>query len=218
MEQQAGLLVPMLRNCDVLNIGAVSKVLDAMERNSIGFAPWGEGAEQPRVSFVIAHGSTAIYLKYYVEEPTIKAEHLNLNDPVYKDSCVEFFIAFNGDKNYYNLEFNCVGNCRGQYGVSKLEREFLAPELLKTIRHGTSMKGHGSQEIEWELTLCIPLSVFSYHPMLSLESCRAKGNFYKCGDDLPEPHYLCSSKITAPFPEFHLKEFFSEISFDGDGG
>jgi hypothetical protein len=215
MQQKAGVSAPMLRTHHALEISEISSVLDTMQPQSISFAPWAGDGPQPEASFVMAHGKDAIYLKYYIKEPTIKAEYLNINDPVFEDSCVEFFIAFDDDSQYYNLEFNCVGTCRGQYGPSKTEREFLCPSLLKTILHQTQIKGHGNEQIEWELTLSIPLTVFSYHPEISLESCRARGNFYKCGDGLPEPHYMCWSNINATYPEFHLKDFFSEISFDG---
>jgi hypothetical protein len=215
MEQQAGVFVPMLRTYNPLGIAEISRLLDLMRQNPISFAPWAGAGQQPRASFVMAHGREAIHLKYYIKEPTIKAEYLNFNDPVFEDSCVEFFIAFDGDSNYYNLEFNCVGNCRGQYGETKTHREFLPSNLLKTIQHQTRINGRGSSQIEWELTLSIPLSVFRHHPTLSLASCRAKGNFYKCGDGLPEPHYLCWNNINSSYPEFHLKDFFNEITFDG---
>lgn len=215
MEQTAGISVPLLNTPDGVHIQEISSVMDRLTPIPIQYAPWPDGKEQPRAAFVMAYGKDAIHLKYYIQEPVIKAEYLNFNDPVFEDSCVEFFIAFDGDGQYYNLEFNCVGTCRGQYGVSKNKREFLPARLLKTIAHQTRLKGRINEPIEWELTLSIPVSVFLHHPRLSLESCRAKGNFYKCGDGLPEPHYLCWSNISAAYPEFHLKDFFKEIRFDG---
>jgi hypothetical protein len=216
MEQTPGISIPLLRANDGAQIQEISNVMDRLPPIPIRYSPWPGPVELPKAAFVMAHGQQAIHLKYYINEPTIKAEYLNFNDPVFKDSCVEFFVAFDDDPKYYNLEFNCVGTCRGQYGISKTEREFLPPSLLGTIKHQTCIKGRGNEQIEWELTLTIPLEVFRYHPGLSLETCKAKGNFYKCGDGLPEPHYLCWSNISAAYPEFHLTDFFKEIKFEGN--
>jgi hypothetical protein len=218
MEMENQLFVPMLRTREPVVIAEISSLLDTLERNPVGFAPWAGEAGQPKVSFVLAHGGNAFHLKYYILEKAIKAEYLNFNDPVFKDSCVEFFVAFNGDANYYNLEFNCVGTCRGMYGPDRNEREFLPPSLLKQIHHHTRFKSREPGRIEWEMTLSIPYAVFQYTPELRENSFSAKGNFYKCGDGLPEPHYLCWNKISAAEPNFHLPEFFGEFRFEhGEG-
>lgn len=191
----------------------ISHVLDTYEQRPIQHAPWSEGAKLPEASFALAYGKEDIYLKYYVKEHTLKAEYINFNDPVFEDSCVEFFIAFNDDANYYNLEFNCIGNCRVQYGLHKDGRTFIPVNLLKTIRHQTHIKSEAIGNIYWELTLSIPKQIFKYHPGLFFDESIAKVNVFKCGDGLPEPHFLCWSEIDAPHPEFHLTEFFKQITF-----
>jgi len=214
MDSTKDLYIPYLDGFDDLHtVEAVSTALDGHHRRHIQHAPWAAGEELPQASFAIAYGKDAIYLKYYVTERTLKAEYNQFNDPVFEDSCVEFFIAFDGDANYYNLEFNCIGTCRAQYGKQKTERTFIPASLLKTIQHQTLVKTTVNGDIEWELTLCIPKKIFKFHPALSLEKSRAKVNFYKCGDGLPQPHFLCWSKIEAQAPEFHLSDFFREITF-----
>lgn len=214
MMEQKVLEVPYYSNGEEsIPMEEISTLLDGMPRQAIGFAPWAEGKPQPRVSFVIAHGPESIYLKYFVTEPAIRAEHLNINDPVYEDSCVEFFVAFDSDAAYYNLEFNCIGNCLGQYGPSKTEREFLPVELLSQIRHQTQIRNTVPGQVCWELTLCIPSRIFNRHPGLRLTEHPMRANFYKCGDKLPDPHYLCWNNIIAGRPEFHLIDFFREIAF-----
>ena len=47
----------------------------------------------------------------------------------------------------------------------------------------------------------------------SLKGVCATANFYKCGDDLPEPHFVSWNKIEAPTPNFHLPKYFGEIEF-----
>jgi hypothetical protein len=214
MEQSPGILVTFLSAVEADGISGLSAQLHGLMKTPIACAPWTGDATPPKVSFAMAYGSGHIYLKYYVVEASVKAEYLNFNDPVYKDSCVEFFIAFDGEENYYNLEFNCIGNCLAQYGPGKEGRTFLPPTLLATIKHETRITSPASQAIEWELTLSIPLTVFHYQSSLSLEGCSARGNFYKCGDALSEPHYLSWSNISAEAPEFHLPNYFAEIRFE----
>jgi hypothetical protein len=214
MEAQMFLAVPYIRFADeVLDVGEISELLDGLPAQAIGFAPWAAGKPQPKASFSLAHGTESIYLKYYVTEPALRAEYLNINDPVYEDSCVEFFIAFDDAAAYYNFEFNCIGTCLGQYGASKTGRTFLPAGLLSKIRHQTRIHNQVPGQISWELTLCIPVEVFNRHPGLSLSEHRVRVNFYKCGDKLPDPHHLSWNNIAADRPEFHLIDFFREIAF-----
>jgi hypothetical protein len=46
------------------------------------------------------------------------------------------------------------------------------------------------------------------------KTCRA--NFYKCGDDLPEPHFLSWNNIIADKPDFHLPQYFGTLTFERD--
>jgi hypothetical protein len=192
----------------------ISVLLDGYAAQSINNAPWAEDTSSTDATFSMAYNQDFIFLKYYVTEPATKAEYIKRNDPVYKDSCVEFFIAFDNDERYYNLEFNCVGNCLAQYGAGKTHRANLPARAVKQIQHQTSIKANiGGYLVKWELTLCIPKTIFSYHPQLDLQQVKARVNFYKCGDDLSQPHYLCWNRIEAEAPDFHLSRFFKEISF-----
>jgi len=202
---------------DYHSVEDIAAVLDGYERRPIQYAPWYVGGYQPKAAFTMAYSNDEIYLKYYVIENIIKAEHHKFNDPVFEDSCVEFFIAFDNDESYYNLEFNCMGNSRVQYGAFKTARAFIPANLLRTIKHQTLLKSTADGSITWELTLCIPKKIFAYHPALSFEKSTAKVNVYKCGDGLPEPHFLCWNNIDSVEPEFHLSRFFKEITFSPQG-
>ena len=70
---------------------------------------WSENGYKPLVSFKIAHTENSIILKYYVREAHLRAIIRETNGPVFKDSCVEFFISLESNDYYYNLEFNCLG-------------------------------------------------------------------------------------------------------------
>ena len=36
-------------------------------------------------------------------------------------------------------------------------------------------------------------------------------NFYKCGDDTPQPHFISWSPIDLPKPDFHAPQFFGVL-------
>lgn len=212
--EDIGTCIPYLNGFNsICSVEDVSVILDGYERQHLHHAPWHKDDIRPQASFSIAYNDDEIYLKYYVIENTLKAEYSKFHDPVFEDSCVEFFIAFDDDPNYYNLEFNCMGTSRVQYGQHKTDRTCIPAGLLKTIRHQTFVKNGLKGNINWELTLCIPKIVFSYHFRLLFEKSRARVNFFKCGDGLPKPHFLCWNNIEAQKPEFHLSEFFKEVKF-----
>jgi hypothetical protein len=194
----------------------VSSALDTLERNSIQVAPWPDFSYKPNASFAIAYNDNCIFLKYYIQENTFRASCFNTNDPVSQDSCVEFFISFGNEVEYYNLEFNCIGTCLAGFGVGKTERELIPEESVRIIRRCSviiSSTDSGLDHIFWELTLIIPSEIFIHHSDLILKDMHCKANFYKCGDKLPRPHFLAWKKVESTTPNFHLPEYFGSMHF-----
>jgi hypothetical protein len=66
---------------------------------------------------------------------------------------------------------------------------------------------------KWELSLVIPIDVFLLNKLNTLDGLDAKGNFYKCGDNLKVPHFLSWNPIENEKPNFHLPQFFGKILF-----
>lgn len=167
--------------------------------------------------FYISHDDNNIYLKFIVNESNTKAVYTKLNQPVWEDSCVEFFISFDNE-NYYNLEFNCIGNCLCGYGSGRQNRERLDEKLLNQIMLTPSL-GYNKIEIvnsftEWNLEIIIPKTIFCYDHIESFSGLKATGNFYKCGDKQIFPHFLSWNPIQAESPDFHLPQFFGIIEFE----
>lgn len=198
------------------DINQIAQLLDGYDRNSITAAPWPEYSYKPAVDFVIAYGKDCVFLKYYVSEKFVRATYNKPNEPVYEDSCVEFFVAFGDEDSYYNFEFNCAGTCMLGFGKDKTDRELLPKDVVMMIRHQSLLKpvSHpGDSNISWELTLVIPFAVFYHHSIASLDDQQCRVNFYKCGNELPYPHYLAWNDIIYPYPEFHLPGFFGKMEF-----
>ncbi|WP_205511149.1 carbohydrate-binding family 9-like protein [Longitalea arenae] len=210
------LQVPYLKNLDQNTpLRDISVMLDGTPKQELVYAPWAEYPYHPQVQFSMAHGSDAVFIKYFVKEKTIRAVNNTLHSPVYTDSCVEFFIGFDDEPAYYNFEFNCIGTPLIGYGEDKLNRSLLPQDITQQIKYKSVLTNDQSGEyIGWELTLLIPVSAFCFHNIQSLKGRNCVANFYKCGDELPEPHFVSWSNIQWPQPNFHLRQFFGSLVFE----
>lgn len=186
--------------------------LNSSERHWIDQVPWPSYPCKPDASFAIGYNDQYIFLKYFVQENAVRAAVTNRNGPVWEDSCVEFFICFD-DKGYYNLEFNCLGVAHVGFGKEKCNRQMIPEDIISKITTESMIHKHRSGLVEWELLLSIPMGVFVYHPLSSISGKQFRANFYKCGDLLPEPHYLSWTEIHAAEPNFHLPQFFGTLYF-----
>lgn len=195
--------------------GTVSSYLNGLALQTLNHAPWADFAAKPEVSFSIAHCGDCLFVKFYVKERFLKAVYRNDNGPVYKDSCVEIFIAFENNKNYYNLEFNCAGTCLAGFGPNRTDRISIPLHLINSIKRETLIKNGKDGLLNWELTLSVPLQVFRYDKLGSFYNKKCWVNFFKCGDELPEPHYLAWNNILGEDINFHQPDFFGTAVFEG---
>jgi hypothetical protein len=196
-------------------LSVISVRLDTLPQQVIAQVPWADYPYQPTASFSIGHTNDHIAIKYAVQEKVVKGACYTSNSPVYTDSCVEFFIAPENSRGYYNLEFNCIGTCLAGYGEGRTDRTPVPAPIIKTIRYQAVLQNDTqAATVHWGLTLLIPVQVFCFHHISSLQGMHCSGNFYKCGDDLPEPHFLSWMPIQTPQPDFHRPGFFGSLYFE----
>ena len=172
---------------------------------------------KPDLKFRIGHTGDEIWLKYYVNEKNILAQETRINGDVYKDSTVEFFISVDG-KNYYNFEFSCIGTPHVAHGPGRGDRTFVKPEIIKNIEIestlGTEPFAEKSGNFEWEMMIRIPLECFAFDTIKTLNGLKATANFYKCGDETSDPHFVSWNPIETENPDYHCPQFFGEIEFE----
>lgn len=173
---------------------------------------------KPNVTFKLAYTDDAFLLHYSVQEKELRAVVDADNGRIWEDACVEFFIAPFEHDFYYNFEFNCIGKLL-LHGGAKGDR-IPAPEaVLKQIKRWSSLGNEPFElkegENHWELSVIIPFTAFFRHENdRILEQDSLLGNFYKCGDKLPTPHFLSWSPITTEKPNFHTPEFFGSLKLE----
>ncbi|TDO00040.1 carbohydrate-binding family 9-like protein [Sunxiuqinia elliptica] len=195
---------------------AIAQVLKEQAATPLAFAPWGKPDTIHDVNFKIAHNDTHILLHYTVREDEILARYSRHNEPVYTDSCVEFFIVFDGEENYYNFEFNSLGTCLSANGPDREKRTPQSIEQLSKIKTQTKIQrlnGQESPRFEWQLSIQLPIELFGNSQLSKLSGKKARANFYKCGDDLSKPHFLSWNNIETPQPDFHQPPYFGEVVF-----
>ncbi|MFV0505542.1 MAG: carbohydrate-binding family 9-like protein [Bacteroidales bacterium] len=179
---------------------------------------WEEFPYKPDVKFTFAHTGKSICIRFVVQEKHLRGQELQDNGDVYKDSCVEFFFSPNGDKNYYNFEFNCIGTPHVGYGPGREKRKLISPNRLRQIKIATSLARKAIDQKDgqqaWELMAEIPITFFEEHPFNTLSGKTSTCNMYKCGDETQTPHFLSWNPIDTKDPDFHRPEFFGTIVFD----
>jgi hypothetical protein len=183
---------------------------------SISNQNWVE-AEQVNAGFAIRHDGSSIHLFYQVEEDQVRAVNTAFSSPVWEDSCVEFFITFEGDDNYYNFEINAIGTVLGAYGKDRHDRYRISDSLLAKIKTTPSLGRDPIKSLDertiWNLQLVLPLEVFHFSDIENLSGLDAHANFYKCGDELKHPHFLSWKPVLTDKPDFHTPHYFGQLSF-----
>ena len=198
-----------------------------VEYNWIDVAQWPErnNGYNPEVRFRIAYSQQMLFIEYYVKEANIKALYSEDKDSKpFKDSCCEFFFSPECNNNYYNMELNCIGKGTFAFrrGGRKGPKIAYGEEIMKRIfRYSTlgeapietRVKENG-ELFEWKLTVAIPLECFTETPMEALQGKTMRATFYKCGDDMPKPHFLTWNRIELDKPDFHTPDFFGALHFE----
>jgi len=202
-------------------IRLVEKMLDSMEIDyyQIDKVNWPGYPYKPDVKFRIAYSQDEIYIQYVVKERYIRAIFSeDEGSQPYKDSCVEFFIIPADDNIYYNLELNCIGVGTFAGGPDRKNRHRFGKEITSLIRRDSSLGGVAFDtkegEFDWKITIALPVKLFSLSKVEPLAGRVVKANFYKCGDDLPQQHYLSWWPILSEKPNFHTPEYFGALYFE----
>ncbi|MDD5185545.1 MAG: carbohydrate-binding family 9-like protein [Paludibacter sp.] len=171
---------------------------------------------KPQCKFKIARSTKSLFIYFNVTEYNIRAKYKIDHQPVWEDSCVEFFCQLPGQKYYYNFEFNCIGTCLATRRLSRNEDivPFKSDEMNR-IKRFTSFDSKPFEEksgnFEWKLMVEIPFELIKFEP--DFHSKNLNANFYKCGDATSVPHYLSWSHIITENPDFHKPEYFGKLVF-----
>jgi hypothetical protein len=181
-------------------------------------------AHRPRVQARVLYDDTALYGIYRVEDRYVRCVHEGFQAMVCRDSCVEFFFHPHGGSGYFNFEFNCGGSFLCMYirdwtrvGDGFADYEQMRAEDGRKVEVWHSLPSRVEPELTeptlWFLQFRIPYAALEPYtgPLGALSGKTWRGNFYKCGDQTSQPHWVS----WAPVDElnFHLPRCFQTLRF-----
>jgi len=169
---------------------------------------WNEFPHRPLVLAYLGYCDERLWLHYIVHNDFVRAVCREDQEPVWQDSCVEFFLK-QGDI-YRNFEFNSLGICLSAFGADRNARKSLDSESMAQILRFPSLNIESlpseNAPTNWSLTVAIPLDLIGLNA-----GNQFLANFYKCGDETKVPHFLSWSAIVTSAPDFHRPEFFAPV-------
>lgn len=169
------------------------------------------------VSVRVAHDNESLFLLYSVEGEQLRAVNTNDFGSVWQDSCVEFFMQREGETGYRNFECNVLGVLLSRVHESRDKAVAQSEELIVSISRYSTIKhryDNGRQVSDWTMYLEIPKKALGFAENESLSGSRIRANFYKCGDETSEPHFISWNAINLPQPNFHVPQFFGLLEME----
>jgi hypothetical protein len=173
----------------------------------------------------LLYDERSFYLQFRVLDRYVRCTRTQYQEPVFRDSCVEFFVRPKTSAGYFNFETNCGGvlllsyiedPTRTSEGFAKFTP--VAQEHGQCIRIEHSMPRVVFPEqagpIDWQVGCQIPLNVLEAYvgPLGTLHGQVWLGNFYKCADESSHPHWASWSPIGEEL-NFHRPDCFAPIQF-----
>ncbi len=209
----SALIIPYLKELNPNNpTFTVEQLMASGACININKINWKEFSHLLDVKVYLGYNDQQLWLNYQVNNEYVKAVYREDQDPVWQDSCVEFFVK-QGDI-YRNFEFNALGVCLSAYGPDRQGRKSLDKDSLTRILRFPSLSNESLPKEEvlsnWTLTVAIPLDLIGLKP-----GSKFLANFYKCGDETAIVHYISWSEIGTGTPDFHQPAYFGQVELEG---
>lgn len=185
---------------------------------SIQHYQWTQAQQFPEVNIFLSYTKEEFQLSFHVYEENPLIRYTRQNEPVYQDSCVEFFIQPMPDRDarYLNLEMNAAGTLLVGLGKDRLDRLYIEPEDHPPLHIRTEINqiDESNGKVFWSAELRIPMDWLSglFPGFSPVTGSKLRGNFYKCGDETASPHYGSWSKVSSSEPDFHRSEDFGWLT------
>ena len=181
-------------------------------------------SHRPLTQAKLLYDRNGLYGLFRVRDRFVRCRHIRFQDPVYQDSCVEFFFRPEGAPGYFNFEFNCGGALLASYIIDPTRRGSGFEDYVQlsaedanavSIYHSLPnvIEPERKEDTDWRLEFYIPRSLIEkYAGPVNLEAGeRWRANFYKCGDQTSHPHWAAWSAVDSL--NFHLPDCFGWLNF-----
>lgn len=181
--------------------------------------PW-NFSYTPKAEAELTRDDTGFNVTLRAWEDEIRFVGRDRNDPVYQDSCLEFFFSpFTGENRpYFNFEINPVGSLYTGFSAdgTRAGSGPVAKELPREYFEVKSMSVADAENYKgpfWEVSYHVPFEYMQkFLPDVNFAELKEiTANFYKCGDLTKDEHYLSWNDIKTETPNFHVPQFFGVV-------
>jgi hypothetical protein len=179
---------------------------------------------RPLTRAKLLYSIEGLYGIFRVQDRYVRCIHRRYQDPVFNDSCVEFFVQPVSDKGYFNFEFNCGGALRASYiedpvrtgsGFRSFKRLTKQDGRQVLIYHSLPPRidPEWDEETTWYLEFYIPHQLMEkYIGSVNINPGTVwRCNLFKCADQTSHPHWAAWSAVDDL--NFHLPHCFGKIEF-----
>jgi len=181
-------------------------------------------SHRPFVLCKLLYDESYLYGLFLVRDRYIRCIHTRFQDPVYEDSCVEFFVEPRTDGGYFNFEFNCGGTLLVSYVTNPTRADGRVTGATPlSMDEGRQVKVFGSlpplvkneieDEVSWSIEFAIPFALLEGYmgSLGKIEGQEWRGNLYKCGNKTSHPHWASWSPLSER--NFHAPWDFGVLRF-----
>ena len=201
------------------SLAEIEKVFATLEGERVACCNWlADYPYTPEVNVKLFHNNDKLFIKFDVREKDIQAKVAEDQGRTWTDPCVEFFVSPQGNMDYYNFECTCTGKLLLAWHPADEPKEAAPQEVLESVlRHpslGTECFPLRTGEHCWSVIEMIPATALFRSGLTAWKGKKMTANFYKCGDELPTPHFISWAPIEWKEPSFHRPEFFGELVFE----
>lgn len=186
------------------NIPINSEVWECAEKLNINYSWSNDNA--PLTYAYILYCNEGIGVKFVSYESPVEVNYYRNNDPVNRDSCVEFFIG-DGTEKYLNFEINAAGVLHLQYGDEN-NRDNINSDIFNIFNIETEILNDC-----WCAKFFIPFSFLNTYFKGNYKKI-LRGNLFKCGDHTKSPHHICWSPVETKTVKFHDTKYFGNVILD----
>ena len=176
---------------------------------------WSQGyAPETNASVILwAQAGTGIIVRMECREADPMATYRKNNTPVWEDSCLACFLNFDPEATdaYIAIWANANGAMYSDYGSGPDARiQFsemqCAPPAVQIHRLAD----------RWVCYFIIPMQTIHslYGKLWFLPGDKLRGNFYKCGEKTPQPHWGSWTKLSGDTPQLHQPAYFGDLEID----
>ena len=181
-----------------------------------------EGSDhRPETRFRLQYDDAGLYGLFSVRDRYVRCVAEKFQDPVCRDSCVEFFVQPSSSVGYLNFEFSAAGIMLAQRHIRRSDKDDVRPlsaDDVADVRIFHSLPdrtdGEITEAIRYELGFFLPFSLFAatFNAPVPASGTAWRGNVYKCGDDTSHPHWASWQPVRRL--NFHDPDCFGNLEFE----